>query len=84
MGLASGAHAISLITPATTGLSLTLKQVGANGVLVEAKDFTITVGDDIDLNGKSLQIDFSVAPVVALLPATLAVGPDAVGEKSPV
>ncbi len=76
LGLAAGANAVSLVTPATTGLTLTPQAIGAAGVVVEAKDFTITVTDDIDLNGKSLQIDFSVAPVASLLPATLAVGPD--------
>ena len=74
LGLAAGANAISLVTPNAAGTTITPQAIGAAGVLVEAKDFTITVGDDIDLNGKSLQIDFSVAPVAALLPATLAVG----------
>jgi hypothetical protein len=73
LGLAAGANAISLVTPATTGLTLTPQAIGAAGVVVEAKDFTITVTDDIDLNGKSMQIDFSVAPVAALLPSSLAV-----------
>jgi len=73
LGLASGANAISLVTPNAAGTTMTPQAIGAAGVVVEAKDFTITVGDDIDLNGKSLQIDFSVAPVAALLPASLAV-----------
>jgi hypothetical protein len=73
LGLAAGANAVSLVTPATTGLTLTPQAIGAAGVVVEAKDFTITVTDDIDLNGKSMQIDFSVAPVAALLPSSLAV-----------
>jgi hypothetical protein len=70
LGLASGANAVSSIA-ANTELTLTPQLIGAAGVVVEAKDFVITVGDDIDLNGKSMQIDFSVAPVAALLPATL-------------
>jgi hypothetical protein len=75
LGLAAGANAVSLVTPATTGLTLTPQAIGAAGVVVEAKDFTVIVTDDIDLNGKSMQLDFSVAPVASLLPATLVVAP---------
>jgi hypothetical protein len=83
LGLASGAYAVSSIAP-NTAVSITPQAIGAAGVLVKAKDFVITVGDDIDLNGKSLQIDFSVAPVAALLPATLAVSVCGGGEISSV
>lgn len=71
-GLVSGAQAISVIAPATE-VGITPQAVGAAGVLVRAPDFTITVTDDIDLNGKSLQLDFSAAPIAALIPTSLAV-----------
>lgn len=73
IGMSSGASAVSVITAATTGLALTPQAVGAAGVVVEAKDFVIAVTDVIALNGKSLQITFSKAPVAALLPTTLVV-----------
>jgi hypothetical protein len=79
LGLAAGANAVSLVTPNATGATLTPQAIGAAGVVVEAKDFEVVVTDDIDLNGKSMQLDFSVAPVAALLPATLAVDPKAGG-----
>jgi len=79
LGVTAGANAVSLVVPATNGLTLTPQYVGAAGVLVEAKDFEVVVTDDIDLNGKSMQLDFSVAPIAALLPATLAVDPVAGG-----
>lgn len=72
LGLSAGANAVSLITPATK-VNITPQGVGADGVLVKAPDFTIKVVDDLDLNGKSMQIAFNKPLIPALMPATLAV-----------
>jgi len=70
MSLAAGANAASTVTGSATNLTKTPEAIGAS-VVVGAETFKIDVLDDLDLNGRSLQIDFSAAPVPALIPATL-------------
>ena len=72
MSLAAGANAASTVTGSATNLTKTPEAIGAS-VVVGAETFKIDVLDDLDLNGRSLQIDFSAAPVPALIPATLVV-----------
>ena len=72
LGLSSGAYAVSEIA-AGTKPNITPQAVGAAGVVVVAPDFKVTVKDNLDLNGKSMQIAFSKPLVAALMPATLAV-----------
>ena len=78
LGLSSAANAVSVITPATK-VNITPQAVGADGVVVKVPNFAITVTDDLDLNGKSLQITFNKPLVAALMPATLAVDASAAG-----
>lgn len=70
-GLAAQANAISLVT-ANTAINITPQEIGA-GVTVPVPAFTITVGDDLDLNGKSLQVEFSKPIHVASAPASFGI-----------
>lgn len=71
LGLASAAHAADTSITAATALNLTPEGVGAAGVVVTIPTFTITVGSDLNLNGKSLQIALDVPMVAANMPLSL-------------
>jgi hypothetical protein len=78
VGLSSGAHAVSLIT-ANAKPNITPQATGAAGVYVQAQEFKVTITDDLDLNGKSMQITFNKALIPALMPTTLTEDDSAAG-----
>lgn len=77
LGLTSGAHAVSLITP-NAKPNITPQAVGA-GTYVQAQEFKVTITDDLDLNGKSMQVTFSKPLIAALMPTTLTEDDSAAG-----
>lgn len=70
VGLAAGANAASTVTP-NAAPKVTPEAVGA-GAVVTIPAFNVVVGSDLDLNGKSLQIETTVPMVASLMPTTLA------------
>jgi hypothetical protein len=69
--MSAGANAANSSIAAATANKITPEGVGAAGVVVTIPDFEITVGSDLDLNGKSLQITLDTPMVAANMPVTL-------------